>query len=176
MCKTFNDVSLLLTCPSRFNLTQTKKFAVKSVEDSFHSFDSSATTHVRGWWKRSSTFLKQNARQRRSTVLYNSNFFRLTRPTWYLWRWSVRIRWKDSTFFIIGCVLQRRWANALPVFTEDNGCAVLFAEQVVMKTRNDFQMAWYQRRTWGEAALFMIFDSQSDLLTRIGVADKMMRL
>jgi len=34
---------------------------------------------------------------------------------------------------------------------------VLLAEQVVMKTRNDFQMAWYQWRTWGEVALFMIF-------------------
>jgi len=41
MYKTFNDVSLSLTFPSRFNFTQTKKFAVKSVEDSFHSFDSS---------------------------------------------------------------------------------------------------------------------------------------
>jgi len=41
MCKTFNDVSLSLTCPSWLNLTQTKKFAVKSVEDSFHRFDSS---------------------------------------------------------------------------------------------------------------------------------------
>jgi len=39
MCKTFNDVSLSLTCPNRFNLTQTKKFAVKSVEDTFRSFD-----------------------------------------------------------------------------------------------------------------------------------------
>jgi len=43
MCKTFNDVSLSLTGPNRFNLTQTKKLAVKSVEDSFHSFDSSIT-------------------------------------------------------------------------------------------------------------------------------------
>jgi len=41
MGKTFNNVLLSLTCPSRFNLTQKKKFAVKSVEDSFHSFDSS---------------------------------------------------------------------------------------------------------------------------------------
>ena len=40
MCKTFNDVSLSLTCPSRFNLTQAKKFAVKSIKGVFHSFDS----------------------------------------------------------------------------------------------------------------------------------------
>jgi len=35
-------------------------------------------------------------------------------------RWSVRTRWKDSTFFIIDCVLQRRWAKALPVFAKHN--------------------------------------------------------
>jgi len=56
-----------------------------------------ATTHVNGWWKRSSIFLKQNAHQRRSTVLYNSTFFRFTRPIRYLWHW--RTRWKDSTFY-----------------------------------------------------------------------------
>jgi len=40
MCKTFNDVPLSLTCPSRINLTQTNNFIVKSVESVFHRFDS----------------------------------------------------------------------------------------------------------------------------------------
>ena len=32
----------------------------------------------------------------------------------------MRTRWKDKTFFIIDCVLQRRWAKALPVFAKHN--------------------------------------------------------
>ena len=40
MCKTFNNVPLPLTYPSRINLTQTNNFTVKSVEGVFHSFDS----------------------------------------------------------------------------------------------------------------------------------------
>ena len=40
MCKTFNDVPLSFTYPSRINLTQTNNFTVKSVEGVFHSFDS----------------------------------------------------------------------------------------------------------------------------------------
>jgi len=81
--------------------------------------------------------------------------FHTTNPIFMKVKW--RTRWKDGTFFIIDCVLQRNWANALPVFTKLTGCRVLLAEQVVMKTRNDFQMAWYQWCTWGEVALLMIF-------------------
>jgi len=40
MCKTFNDVPLSLTCPSRINLTQTNTFTIKSVKGVFYSFDS----------------------------------------------------------------------------------------------------------------------------------------
>jgi len=40
MYKTFNGIQLSLTCPSRFNLTQTNKLTVKSVEGIIHSFDS----------------------------------------------------------------------------------------------------------------------------------------
>ena len=40
MCKTFNVVPLSFACPSRFNLTQTNNFTVKSVYNVFHSFDS----------------------------------------------------------------------------------------------------------------------------------------
>jgi len=40
MCKTFNVVPPLLTCPSRINLTQTNNFTVKSGEGVFHGFDS----------------------------------------------------------------------------------------------------------------------------------------
>ena len=48
------------------------------------------------------------------------DFFRFTRPIRYASRWSVRTRWKHRTFFIIDCVLQRRWAKALPVFAKHN--------------------------------------------------------
>jgi len=48
------------------------------------------------------------------------DFFRFTRPIRYGSTWSVRTKWKDSTFFIIDCVLQRRWAKALPIFAKLN--------------------------------------------------------
>jgi len=48
------------------------------------------------------------------------DFFRITRPIRYVSTWSVRTRWKDSTFFIMDCVLKRRWAKALPVFAKYN--------------------------------------------------------
>jgi len=56
------------------------KFCNKLV---FSAIRWAVTTHVNRWWKRSSIFLKQNARQRRHKVLYNSTFFRVTRPTRY---------------------------------------------------------------------------------------------
>jgi len=40
MCKTFNDVPLSLTYPSRINLTQINTFTEKSVKGVFYSFDS----------------------------------------------------------------------------------------------------------------------------------------
>jgi len=89
-------------------------------------------THVNGWWKRSSIFLKQNARHRRSTVLYKSTFFRFTRPIRYLWRWSEEQGEKTALFFIIDCVLQWRCANALPVFTKQNelSCVACWAGSI----------------------------------------------
>ena len=75
------------------------------------------------------------------------DFSRFTRPIRCGSRCSVRTRWKDSTFFIIGYGLQRRWANTLPVFLQNiTCCCVLLAEKVVMKARNVFQMAWNQQR------------------------------
>ena len=93
------------------------------------------------------------------------DFFRFTRPIRY------GSRWKGSTFLIIDCVLQQRWAKALPSLQRITGSCVLLAQQVVMKTGNVFQMAWNQRRTLDAVALFMIFYSRSDSWTRSGVAD-----
>jgi len=107
----FSFISIF-ACIGGFN------FATNSV---FPQLVGPATTHVNGWWKRWSIFLKQNTRQRRSTVLYNSTFFRFTRPIRHLWRWSEEQGEKTALFFIIDCVLQRRWANALPLFTKHSG-------------------------------------------------------
>ena len=75
-----------------------------------------AMTHmiVNGWWKRSSIFLKLNAHQPRPWVICKPTFFVFkigARPTRYGSRWSLWTRWKDSTFIIMDCVLQRRWAK-----------------------------------------------------------------
>jgi len=129
-------------------------FATNSV---FPQLAGPATTHVNGWWKHSSIFLKQNVRQRRSTVLYNSTFFRFTRPIRYLWKWSEEQGEKTALFFIIDCVLQRRWANALPVFSKHNGLSFVACWAGRNENQEWFSNGVISTRTCGEIVLFMIF-------------------
>jgi len=85
MCKTFNDVPLSLTYPSRINLTQKNNFTVKSVEGVFHSFDSLIACRCKDYLQniRNSTCSQLN-----STALILSRLFKNN--------WTHRHRFGDS--------------------------------------------------------------------------------
>jgi len=84
MCKTFNNVLLSLTYPSRFNLTQTNNFTVKSVEGIFLSFDSLTAC-------RSNCFLQNIS----NSACWQLNFTALTLSRLFKNNWTKRHRFGD---------------------------------------------------------------------------------
>jgi len=85
MCYTFNVVPLSLTCPSRFNSTQTNNFTVKSVKGVFHSFDSLIACWCNDYL--------QNIR---NSICWQLNFTALTLYRLFKNNWTHRHRFGDS--------------------------------------------------------------------------------
>ena len=83
MRKTLNDVPLSLTCPSRFNLTQTNKLTVKSVEGIVHSFDSLLRVDATAFFK---LFPKAHVHNLTATLWLCPDFSKQLNDTSQVWR------------------------------------------------------------------------------------------
>jgi len=85
MCKTFNDVPLPITYPSRINLTQTNKSTVKSIEGVLHSFYSLIACRCNDYL--------QNIR---NSACWQLNSIALTLSRLFKNNWTHRHRFGDS--------------------------------------------------------------------------------